>query len=75
MIVPLGGERIERLREINYPSLGFYAILNIRDTSSVGRTHSCILDKVEGTTQNKLPQFRVLLGSKPADWLKMASTS
>ena len=41
--------------KINCPSLVFYAILDIRDTSSVGRTHSRILDKVEGTTQNKLP--------------------
>ena len=75
MIIPLGGERIERSREINYPNLGFHVILDIRDTSSMGRTHSCVLDKVEGTAQNKLPQFRALRGSKPADWLKMASTS
>ena len=73
---PAGGrERMERLHEINYPSLGFHAILDIRDTSSVGRTHFCVLDKGEGTAQNKLPQFRVLQGSKPTDWLKMASTS
>ena len=70
-----GGERMERLREINYHSLGFHVILHIRETSSVGQTHSCILDKVEGTSQNKLPQFRILRGSKPTDWLKMASTS
>ena len=55
MIVPLGGERMERSREINCPSLGFHAILDTRDTSSTGWTHSCILDKGEGTTQNKLP--------------------
>ena len=55
MIVPLGEERAERSREINCPSLGFHAILDMRDTSSVGQTHSCILDKGEGTTQNKLP--------------------
>ena len=73
---PVGGrERMERSREINYPSLGFHAILDIRDTSSVGRTHFYVLDKGEGTAQNKLPQFRVLQGSKPTDWLKMASTS
>ena len=47
----------------------------MKGTSSTGWTHSCILDRVEGTAQNKLPQFRVLRGSKPADWLKMASTS
>ena len=75
MIVSLGGERMERPREINCLSLGFHAILDMRDTSSAGWTHSCILDRVEGTAQNKLPQFRVLRGSKPADWLKMASTS
>jgi len=60
MIVPLGGERMERSREINRPSLGFHAILDMKDTSSAGRTHSCILDKVKGAVQNKLPQFRVL---------------
>ena len=75
MIVPLERERMERSREINRPGLGFHAILDMRDTSSVGQTHSCILDKVKGTAQNKLPQFRVLRGSKPADWLKMALTS
>ena len=73
MIVPLGGERKERSHEINYPSLGLHAILDMRDTSSTGWTHS--LDKMEGTTQNKLPQFRVLQGSRLVDWLKMASTS
>ena len=66
---------MERSREINCPSLGFHAILDMSDTSSARRTHSCILDKGEGTMQNKLPQFRVLRGSKPTDWLKMASTS
>ena len=66
---------MERPREINYHSLGFHVILHIRDTSSVGRTHSCILDKVKGTLQNKLPQFRILRGSKPTDRLKMALTS
>ena len=82
MIVSLGGERKQRSHEINCPSLGLHAILDMRDTSSIGWTHSCKLDKMEGTTQNKLPQlqnklpqFRVLWGSKPADWLKMASTS
>ena len=70
-----GGERVERLREINCLSLGFHAILDMRDTSSVGRTHSCVLDKGERTVQNKLPQFRVLRSSKPANWLEMASTS
>ena len=66
---------MERPHEINYPSLGFHAILAMRDTSSVRRTHSCILDKVEGAAQNKLPQFRVLQGFKLVDRLKMASTS
>ena len=75
MIVSLGGERMERSREINCPSLGFHVILDMRDTSSTGWTHSCILDKVEGIAQNKLPQFWVLRGSKPINWLKMASTS
>ena len=75
MIVPLGGERMDRSREINYPSLGFHAILDMRVTSSAKRTHSYLLNKVEGTTQNKLPQFRVLWGFKPTNWLKMASTS
>jgi len=75
MIVSLGGERKERSHEINCPSLGLHAILEMRDTSSTGWTHSCKLDKMEGTTQNKLPQIRVLWGSKPVDWLKMASTS
>jgi len=75
MIVTLEGERMERLHEINYPNLGFHAILDMKDTSSAGWTHSGILDKVEGTAQNKLPQFRVLRGFKPVDWLKMASTS
>ena len=75
MIVPLRGEKMERPHEINYPIIGFHVILNMRDTSSVGWTHSCKLDKGEGTAQNKLPQFRVLRGSKPADWLKVALTS
>ena len=48
---PAGGEKMERPREINCPCLGFHAILDMRDTSSAGWTHSCILDKVEGTTQ------------------------
>ena len=39
---------MERSREIDYPSLGFHAILDMRDTSSVGRTNSCILDNREG---------------------------
>ena len=55
MIVALVGERMERSREINYPSLRFRAILDMSDTSLVGRTHSCALDKEERTTQNKLP--------------------
>ena len=67
MIVPLGGERMGRSHKVNYPSLGFYAILNMRDTSLAGRTHFCILDKGEGTTQNKLPQFRVLRDPKLVD--------
>ena len=37
-----GGEKMERSREINCPSLGFHVILDIRDTSFAGRTHSCI---------------------------------
>jgi len=49
MIISLGGERMERLREINCPNLRFHAILDMRDTSLAGRTHSCILDKVEET--------------------------
>ena len=55
MIVTLGGERMERLREINCPSLGFHVILDMRDMSLVGWTNSCILDKGEGTMQHKLP--------------------
>ena len=46
---------MERLCEINCPSLGFHAILDIRDTSLMGWTHSCILDKGEGTARSKLP--------------------
>ena len=45
MIVQLVGEKVERLCEINCLSLGFHAILDMRDMSSMGRTHSCILDK------------------------------
>lgn len=71
MIVQLEGERMERSRERNCPSLGLQAIIDMKDTSSVGQTHSCMLDKVEGTTQNKLPQFRVLWGSKPTNWMKI----
>ena len=67
MIISLGRERMGRLQEINYPSLGFRAIIDMRDTSSAGWTHSCILDNGEGIMQNKLPQFRVLRGSEPAD--------
>ena len=51
----LGGERIERPREINYASLGFHVILDMRDTSSGGRSHSYILDKVEGIAQINCP--------------------
>ena len=43
----VGGKRKEISREINCPSLGFHAILDMRDTSLAGRTHSRILDKVE----------------------------
>ena len=75
MIVLLGGERMERLREINCPSLGFHAILDMRNTPSAGRIHSYVLDKVKGTAQNKLPQFWVLRGSNLANRLKMALTS
>ena len=57
MIVSLGRERMGRLHEINYPSLGFRAIIDMRDTSSAGWTHSCILDEREGTAQNKLPSL------------------
>ena len=55
MIVPLEGERMERSCEINCPSLRLHAILDMSDMSLMGRTHSCILDKREGTAQNKLP--------------------
>ena len=41
---------MERLRETNCLSLGFHAILDMKDTSSMGRTHSGLLDKGEGTT-------------------------
>ena len=75
MFFLLGGERMERSYEINCPKLGFHVILDMKDTSPVGWTHTCILDKVEGIVQNKLPQFRVLQGSKLANWLKMALTS
>ena len=67
MIVPLGGERMKRLCEMNCPSLGFHAILDMKDTSSAGQTHSYVLVKMKGITQNKLPQFRLLWGSKPID--------
>ena len=75
MIVPQVVEIMERSLEINCPSLGFHAIFNIRDISSTGQTYSCISNKGEGTAQNKLPKFRVLLGFEPVDWLKVASTS
>ena len=42
---PTRRDRKERSREINCPNLRFHVILNIRDTSSAGWTHSCILDK------------------------------
>ena len=45
---PVGGNRKERSHEINYPSLGLHAILDMRDKSLAGRTHSCILDKGGG---------------------------
>ena len=72
---PTGGERMERSLGIKCPNLGFHVILDIRETSSVGQIHSCILDKGEGTVQNKLPQFRILQGYKPIDRMKMVSTS
>jgi len=53
MIVSLEGERMERSHEINYPSLGFHAIHDMRDTFSAGQTHSCILDMRKGTMQKK----------------------
>jgi len=60
----------ERLSEINCSSLGFYAILHMKDTSFAGQTHSHNLDKEgENRAQNKLPQFRVLWGSELVDWL------
>ena len=45
---PVGGNRKERSHEINYPSLGLHAILDMRDKSLAGWTHSCILDKGGG---------------------------
>ena len=48
MIISMEGERMERLREINCPNLGFHAILNMKDTPLAGRIHSCILDKRRG---------------------------
>ena len=75
MIVPSRGKRMERSHKINCPSLGFHMILIMKEISSVGRTRSCIMDKAKRTMQNKLPQFRVLQGLKPAEWLKMALTS
>ena len=39
MVVLLGGERMQRPREINCPNLGFHVILDLRDTSLVGQTH------------------------------------
>ena len=74
MIVPLGGERMGRSCEINYPNLGFHVILDIRDTSLMGRTHLVYWTRWRELGKNKFPQFRVLRGSKPADWLKMTST-
>ena len=71
----IGGERMERSREINCPNLGFHVILDMSNTSLARQTHSCILNKGEGIAQNKLPQFRVLRGFKPTDRLKMALTS
>ena len=47
MIVPPGGERMERSHKINYPSLGFHAILVMREISSTGWTCSCIMDKAK----------------------------
>ena len=67
MIVPPGGERMERSHKINYPSLGFHAILVMREISSTGWTCSCIMDNVKRLALNKLPQFRVLRGSKPTN--------
>ena len=64
MIVPAGGERMERSHEINCPSLGFHVILVMGEISSAGWTYSCIMDKEERTARNKLPQFR---DSKPED--------
>ena len=72
---PARGERMERSLGIKCPNLGFHVILDIRETSSAGRIHSCILDKREGIVQNKLPQFMILQGYKPVDRLKMALTS
>ena len=50
---------MERLREINCPSLGFHAILDTRDTSSVGQTQSCTLDKV-GERENRAKQTALI---------------
>ena len=47
MIILLKGEKVERSHEINCHSLGFHAILDMRDTSSVGWTQSCTLGKGE----------------------------
>ena len=58
MIISLGGERMERSHVINYPSLGFRAILDMSEMFLVGWTHFCILDTVEGTTQNKMPHSK-----------------
>ena len=47
MIVLLKGEKVEKSRKINCPSLGFHAIVDMKDTSLVRWSHSCILDKGE----------------------------
>ena len=39
---------MKRLCEMNYPSLGFHAILDMKDTSLARRTHSYVLVKMEG---------------------------
>ena len=45
---PTRGEKMKRSREINYPNLRFHVILDMRDTSLAGRTHSYVLVKMEG---------------------------
>ena len=51
------GEGKERLCEINCPSLGFHAILSMKDTSLVERTHSRNWTKGKGSCKINCPSL------------------